>query len=293
MLSRRTENPSVTASGWRIAVISTVPPVVEWLLPLLRDLGHEPVVVVAARVRRATEPPPELRPSHLAEVAPEGVDVVFPASKWQVAPLLGAYAPALAVCWGYPWKLPPEALEVPRLGVINQHPALLPRHRGPVPLAWTLRAGDPAFGLTWHRMDAELDTGPILAQTTVPIEDDDVSIEQIGPKLGAAAFGLLPGVLERIAAGDPGDPQPEEGATWAGHFGEDYAELDWSRSARELHDQVRAWALTFGFSPVRGPIGELGGERVRVLRTSLTETPGATRVETGDGPLWVVAHAPA
>ena len=283
----------MAATGWRIAVISTVPPVAEWLLPLLRDLGHEPVVIVAARQRRATEPPPELRPSHLVEIAPEGVDVVFPASKWQVAPLLSAYAPDLAICWGYPWKLPPEALEVPRLGAINQHPALLPRHRGPVPLAWTLRAGDPAFGLTWHRMDAELDTGPILAQTTVPIEDDDVSIEQIGPKLGAAAFGLLPGVLERIAAGDPGDPQSEEGATWAGHFGEDYAELDWGRTARELHNQVRAWALTFGLSPVRGPIGEVDGARVRVLRTSLTEKPGATRVETGDGPLWVVAHEPA
>jgi methionyl-tRNA formyltransferase len=284
----------VSATGWRIAVISTVPPVVEWFVPLLRDLGHEPVAIVSARVPpRATQPPPELRPAHLVESAPAGVDVVFPASKWQVEPLLRAYAPDLALCWGYPWKLPSEALAVPRLGAINQHPALLPRHRGPVPLAWALRAGDDAFGLTWHRMDAELDTGPILAQATVPIEDDDVSIEQIGPKLGLAAFGLLPTVFERIAAGDPGDPQPEEGATWAGHFGEDYAELDWSRSARELHNQVRAWALTFGLSPVRGPIGELDGERVRVLRTSLTEQPGATRVETGDGPLWVVAHEPA
>jgi methionyl-tRNA formyltransferase len=210
-----------------------------------------------------------------------------------VARLLRAVEPDLALCWGYPWKLPPAALEVPRLGCVNQHPALLPRHRGPVPLAWALREGDAAFGLTWHRMDAGLDTGAILAQTTVPIDDDDVTIEQIGPKLALAAFGLLPRVLERVAAGDPGDAQPEEGASWAAHFGEDYAEIDWSRSAREIHNQVRAWALTFGLTPVRGPVATLAGERVRVLRTSLTERPAAMRVETGDGPLWVLAHEPA
>ena len=283
----------MSPSGWRIAVISTVPPVVEWLVPMLADLGHSPVVVVSARRTARDSAAPYLRPSHLVEVTAPDVDVVFPSSKWRVERLLRAYEPDLALCWGYPWKLPPEALAVPRLGAINQHPGMLPRHRGPVPLAWALRAGDPHFGLTWHRMDAELDTGPILAQTTVAIEDDDVSIEQIGPKLGSAAFGLLPRVFERIAAGDPGDPQPEDGATWAGHFGEDYAEIDWSASAREIHNQVRAWALTFGLSPVPGPLAELEGERVQVLRTSLREHPDAVRVETGDGPIWVVAYEPA
>jgi methionyl-tRNA formyltransferase len=285
----------VSEDGLRIALISTVPPVVEWVGPALQDLGHEVVGVVSARPRpRPTPPPPEMLPTHLVEVALPGIPVLFPGTKWQVEGLLRALEPQLALCWGYPWKLPAEALAVPPLGCVNQHPALLPRHRGPVPLSWALREGDEVFGLTWHRMDAELDTGPTLAQTSIPIEDDDVSIEQIGPKLGAAAFSLLPRVLERVAAGDPGDPQPEEGATWAGHFGEDYAELDWSRSARELHNQVRAWALTFGLSPVIGPIGELDGERVRVLRTSLTDPGGDVRkVETGEGPLWVVAFEPA
>ena len=50
---------------------------------------------------------------------------------------------------------------------------MLPRHRGPIPLAWAFRDGDGQYGVTWHRMDAELDTGPILAQATVPMEDDE------------------------------------------------------------------------------------------------------------------------
>jgi methionyl-tRNA formyltransferase len=116
---------------------------------------------------------------------------------------------------------------------------------------------------------------------------------ELGPRMGAVAIGLLPQVLARIAAGDPGDPQPADGVTWAGHFEEDYAEVDWSLPARHIHDQVRAWAFTFGLSPAVGPVATLDGNRVRLTRTSLVDPGGeARRVETGDGPLWVVSSEP-
>ena len=209
-------------------------------------------------------------------------------------PLLRALEPDLTICWGFAWKLPQAALDVPRLGSINLHPALLPRHRGPVPLAWALRDGDGRFGVTWHWMDAELDTGRLLAQGSIPIEDDDCEIMEIGPKLGAEAFRLLPQVLERVAAGDPGDPQDDAAATWAGHFeDDDYARVDWSQPARRIHDQVRAWHLTMDLSSVVAPIAELDGERVRIRRTSLRDPGGdARRVECGDGPLWIVSSEP-
>jgi methionyl-tRNA formyltransferase len=149
--------------------------------------------------------------------------------------------------------------------------------------------------VTWHRMDADLDTGGILAQASVPMEDDDFDYLTIGPRLLRAAFELLPRVFERLAAGDPGDPQSTEGATWAGHFGEDYAGIDWRQSARAIHNQVRAWAFIAGSNGVRGPIAELNGEQVRITRTSLVEPAdpdGAIRIETGDGPIWVVAWEP-
>jgi methionyl-tRNA formyltransferase len=60
-----------------------------------------------------------------------------------------------------------------------------------------------------------------------------------------------------------------------------------------IHDQVRAWAFTFGLSPAAGPVATLGGKRVRLTRTSLVDLGGeARRVETGDGPLWVVSWEP-
>jgi methionyl-tRNA formyltransferase len=282
----------VTAEVWRIVIVSSVFPVVERLAPFLRELGHDPVAVVAARPRpERVDADRNDFVTGLVTKSPPFLDILYPKDRHSVAPLLRVYAPDLVLCWGYPWKLPPEALAVPRLGAINQHPALLPRHRGPVPLAWALREGDTHFGVTWHRMDEDLDTGPILAQTSVPILDEETTIWEVGPRLGLAAFGLLPRVFERIAAGDPGDPQPEEGSSWAPHFGEDYATVDLSRTAREVHNQVRAWALSFGLSSVRGPIAELDGEAVRLLRTSLTESADAVaRVECADGTLWILEH---
>jgi len=98
-------------------------------------------------------------------------------------------------------------------------------------------------------------------------------------------------VLERVAAGDPGEPQNEALATWAGHFEkDDYARVDWSWPARRIHDQVRAWHLTFGMTPVVAPVAELDGERLRLVRTSLRDPGGAARrVNCGDAPLWIVA----
>jgi methionyl-tRNA formyltransferase len=143
-------------------------------------------------------------------------------------------------------------------------------------------------------MDAELDTGNVLAQITVPIADDDVEITDFGPKLIRAGLELLPSVLARVAVGDPGDPQPAGGASWAGHFeDDDYVRVDWSQPAAKIHDQVRAWHLTFGLSGLVAPVAELDGEQVVLLQTRLTD-PGkdARRVEAGDGPIWVVAAKP-
>lgn len=281
------------AESWRIVGICTIKPIADALFGALRELGHEPVALLAPRRPPGREEPPE----HLrltASSAPAGVDLLFARDKWSIERLVRAYEPDLTICWGFPWKIPQAALDVARLGSINLHPALLPRHRGPIPLAWALREGDPVWGATWHRMDAELDTGNLLAQGTVPIEDEDVDIAQFGPRLLAAAVELLPVALERVAAGDPGDPQPEEGASWAGHFtDDDYARVDWSHTAREIHNQVRAWHLTFGMSDVRAPVAELDGEQVVLLQTRLADPGnGARCVECGDGPLWIVSSEP-
>lgn len=279
----------MTEPSWRVALITTIPPVADVMTTALRELGHKPVAVISARRDR---PVPD-RPGMNDDTAPAGLDVLLARDKWSMEPLVRACRPDLVLCWGFPWRIPKAALDVPPLGSVNCHPALLPRDRGPIPLAWAIRDGDGQYGVSWHRMDTELDTGPILAQATVPMEEDDFDIMVVGPRMSAVAIGLLPRVLARVAAGDPGDPQPAEGVSWAGHFGDEYAEVDWSQPARRVHAQARAWAFTFGLSPVVGPVAVLDGTRVRLTRTSLTDPGGdARRVQCGDAPLWVVAWEP-
>ena len=281
------------AESWRVVTICSIVPLAHSLIDAVRELGHDPVALLAPRREREHEPPPHLILTDAT--APQGLDLLFARDKHSIEPLLRAYEPDLMLCWGFPWKIPQAALDVPRLASVNCHPALLPRHRGPIPLAWALRDGDAAWGCTWHYMDAELDTGNTLVQGTVPIEDDDVDIAEFSAKLQANAVSLLPRALERVAAGDPGDVQPSEGASWAGHFeDDDYVRVDWSASARSIHNQVRAWHLTFGMSGLRAPIAELeGGAQVVLLQTRLTDPGGAARrVECGDGPIWVVASEP-
>ena len=281
--------------GLRIVVITMVAPLAQGLVGAVRELGHEPIAVMGAR-----RPPDKPQPEHLEwllltdKTAPTGVDVILPADKLRLEPLLRVYEPDVALCYGYPWKIPLGALTVPRYGSANHHPALLPRHRGPIPFAWAFREGDSEFGITWHRMDAELDTGNILAQSTVPLLDTDTVIMDFAPRIAEVAFGLLPTVLDKLVAGDPGEPQDDSKASWAGHFEEDYAPVDFSRSAREVHNQVRAWSLTFDMSEIIGPVAELDGEQRKLLRTSLTEPEEgeARRVECGDGPLWIVESEP-
>jgi methionyl-tRNA formyltransferase len=283
------------AGPWRIALISNVFPVVDPLVGTLRDLGHEPVAwLMSRRPPEQDQLPPPPWGDVTDRMAPKGVNLIFARSKEDIAPLFRGLDLDVVLCWGFGWKLPQEALDVPRLGSVNNHPAFLPRHRGPYPLAWTFREGDAEFGATWHRMDAEYDTGPILAQSRVPLEDTDCWIEDFAPKLLQNSFSMLPQVFERLGAGDPGDPQSTEGVSWAGAFEQDYATVDWSQSAREIHNQVRAWRHLFGAGDLEGPIAELDGERVKLLRTSLTDPgEGARPVECGDGRLWVVEFEPA
>jgi methionyl-tRNA formyltransferase len=284
----------MSTERWRIAVITTVTPIAEVLTEALQHMGHEPVAVIGARRRRpisasATDGFPELSDSS----APEGIDVLLARNRHSMEPLLRATGADLAVCWGFSWRIPQAALEVPRLGVINCHPALLPRHRGPIPVSWAFREGDNEYGLTWHRMDAQLDTGGILAQTTIPMEDEDFDYQTIGPRMIGSALGLLPRVLERVAAGDPGDPQSDERASWAGWFGEDYAIVDWTQPRRAIHNQVRAWAFAVQRDGIVGPVTELDGHRVRLLRTALSDPgEGARRIDAGDGPIWIVKSEP-
>ena len=270
-------------TGLRVVVVTRVPPVLLGFHQAIADLGHEPVALMTL----AGESP---FAAELLASVPQGLDVLIPGRRVRIAPLLETVRPDLVVCMGFPWKVPADALAVPRLGWLNGHPSLLPRHRGPVPVAWAIRRGDDELGITFHLMDAELDTGPVLAQRTFPLgefEEPDALYARMGPTVVEA----LREALEKIAAGERGAPQ-EEGGEYETFFVEGDVWLDLSRPASEVHRLVWAWLFTIPHGTERGPVLELDGKTVRVLRSSLEEVEGAVRVECGDGPLWLVRTEP-
>ena len=271
--------------SWRVVIVTRIPPVLAGFDAVAREAGHEPVALVTMRNVDGRYGP-IAHTGELVMSAAEELDVLLPASRATIAPLLASVEPDLVVCMGFPWKIPPDALAVPRLGWLNGHPSLLPRHRGPLPVAWAIREGDEEIGITFHRMDAELDTGPIFSQVRFPVgelEPPDVFYPRMGQFVGEA----LAQALERLGSGDEGTPQAE-GGNYESFFTDDDVWLDLSRPAVEVHRLAWAWRFAFSLEGPQGALLELDGKLVRVLATSLTEVEGAQLIECGDGPLWLV-----
>lgn len=272
----------------RVVLIASIAPAVEALYGALRAFGHEPVALLTTREHLDRY---DAQFETLLRDAPADLDVVIPSRRDRIAPLLRVFEPDVAFCAGFPWKIPAEAIAVPRHGIVNGHPSLLPKYRGPSPVASAIRAGETEIGFTFHYMDAELDTGNILGQATVTLGDAQ-TWDELTPKLVEAVGGLFPMVLARIEAGDPGDPQPEGEGGYESFFEPEYVVIDWSRTRDEIERQVRAWRFHSQTGSEHGALAEIEGETVRVLRVSLE--PGSGReVECGDGTLWVVETEPA
>jgi methionyl-tRNA formyltransferase len=282
----------VTEPPWRVVIVAVPLAAVAGIDAIIRAAGHETAAVITPR--RGEDPHDERRRLFhaLVDGAPDHLDLCLVPSKDRIARLLRAYDPDLAICAGFPWLIPADALAVPRLGIVNGHPSLLPRHRGPYPIAWAFRDGDSELGFTFHLMDEEFDTGPILSQGTRPMPPD-AAFEDLLPLFGELVQELLPRALARLAAGERGDAQSSEGATHAGPFSAADAWLDLSRPARDVHNLVRGWSAAGGFEGLRGALVELDGGRRRILRSTLADPgDGALRLECADAPLWVLEHEP-
>jgi methionyl-tRNA formyltransferase len=277
----------------RVVIYSSILPALAGLDAIARSAGFEPVAVITPRPKTGSSDERAQRATDILHGTPADIDVLYAHELASVESLTRACSPDLGLCTGYPWKLPPEVLAIPRLGVVNGHPSRLPRHRGPFPIAWAIREGDAELGLTYHLMDAEYDTGPILAQGTRPMPED-TSLEGLVPQLQELSAELLALALRRILDGEEGEPQTVEGASWAPAFGDDYVELDLTQPAAAVDRQVRAWRWMFS-EPVAGPSTTIDGRVVRVLATRLEDPRDeqAVRLEVADGPVWVVEHVPA
>lgn len=183
--------------------------------------------------------------------------------------LLQSLAPELVVVAAYGRILPQEILDCPKLGCINVHSSLLPKYRGSAPIHWAILNGDKESGVTIMHMALALDAGDIIAQSATPIDPDE-TVESLHDRLAQMGADLLVETVTAIGNGTATrTPQAEDQVTLAPMLSRALSPMDWTRTARELHDQVR------GLIPWPAAVTELNGIRCKIFSTSvLEETTG-------------------
>lgn len=275
----------------RVVLASSGPAEFAVLDEICRAAGHTPKAYVYSRSMRPGEPLDESAAATVAslvETVPTAVDLLLPAGPAGLGEALAGYRPDLMVIYGFNWLLPRSVYTVPRLGMLNVHPSLLPRYRGAAPVLWAIRNGDEEIGVTVHRVDDGADTGPILAQRGGVRLGGDLTPAVLRDRLAPVLREVLATAIARVAAGDPGRPQPSEGASHAPLMTPERRRLDWSKPAREIHHLVRLLRF-MGLDEEL--VVRVGGQWLRMVRTSLTEVDGP-RVQCGDGPLWIAESEP-
>ncbi|MFA7603080.1 MAG: methionyl-tRNA formyltransferase [Novosphingobium sp.] len=249
--------------------------------------GHEVVAAYTQPPRPGGRRGKELTPSPVQrEAEARGIPVRHPLSLKgaQEQADFAALGADVAVVAAYGLILPQAILDAPRHGCINIHASLLPRWRGAAPIQRAILAGDAETGVTIMQMEAGLDTGPMLATESTPV--DAKTTGELTAELSDIGGRLIVQVLADLDAYPP-VPQPEDGVTYAKKIDKAEARLDFTAPAEQVERQVRA------FAPAPGAFFERAGERYRVLAAEVIGRAGGDAGVTLDDRLAVACGAGA
>ncbi len=179
--------------------------------------------------------------------------------------LIRELAPELIVVAAYGRILPDDILAAPPKGCINVHSSLLPAYRGAAPINWAVLNGDQETGVTIMHMAHDLDAGDIISQAATPIDPDE-TVVALHDRLAELGARLLVDTVAQIAAGTATrTPQDHEKATLAPMLSRELSSMDFTRTARQLHDQVR------GLIPWPAAVTTLGDKRCKVFSTVVSD----------------------
>jgi methionyl-tRNA formyltransferase len=267
-------------------------------VPVLESLSESShsVVAVYTRPDRPAGRGRHSAPSLVKQAAlARGIPVVEPPTLRDEAVVreLQKWAPDLVVVAAFAYLLPPEVLSVPPHGCLNVHPSLLPRYRGPSPVATALLNGDSQAGVTIMLMDSGLDTGPIVSQVAVPIGEEDTTDSLTSLLAECGARLLLDTINPWLAGRVTPRPQREDEATFSVRISAHDGKLDWALSATVLARQVRAYHPWPGsYTLWKGQRLKVVGARPISLRLShppgsvvAMQSPDTVGVATPDGTL--------
>jgi methionyl-tRNA formyltransferase len=193
----------------------------------------------------------------IAPVDPNVADVVT---------RVAAARPDFLFSFYYRAMLKAPLLGLPSRGALNMHGSLLPKYRGRVPVNWAIIHGETETGATLHYMTTKPDDGDIVAQTAVPILPDDTAKEVFDKVTVAAEMTLYEALPGLVAGTAPRRPQEASRASYFGGRKPEDGVIDWSKSAAEIHNLVRAVA-----PPYPGARTVLDGRPARILSTRVID----------------------
>lgn len=171
--------------------------------------------------------------------------------------------PDLMVVVAFGQILSQRILDIPEYGCINVHASLLPRYRGAAPMQWCVINGEEKTGVTTMFMDAGLDTGDMLLKAEFPI-GEDTTLEEVHDGLMGMGAKVLMDTLEQLSEGTlQRTPQPEE-SNYAPMLTKTTGQIDWGKSALEVHNLVR------GLNSWPGAYTSLDGAKYKIWRTKRT-----------------------
>ncbi len=172
--------------------------------------------------------------------------------------------PDVGVVIAYGKILPQEILDAPAYGCINVHASLLPKYRGAAPIQWSVIDGEPKTGVTTMQMDAGLDTGDMLLVSETDIAPDETAGE-LHDRLSAMGAALIVKTLDALAKGGlKPQKQDDSRSCYAKMLTKELCAVDWSRSAREIHNQIR------GLSPWPVATAALEGKKLKLHRSAVS-----------------------
>ncbi len=246
-------------------------------LRALVEAGHEVCGVFSQPDKPVGRHQNAFQPTPVKEYAlSQGIPVFQPVKLRDGTALeqLRALSPELIVVAAYGRILPDDILDLPPKGCINVHSSLLPKLRGAAPINWAILNGETETGVTIMHMASDLDAGDIILQETTPIDPQE-NAAQLYDRLAALGGELLIQAVDQLQDGTATrTPQDHAKATLAPMLSKELSVMDWSRSAWELHCQVR------GLYPWPCAVTALDGVRCKVLETVLTPETSAQSAGT-------------
>lgn len=197
----------------------------------------------------------------------------------EAADILRSLAPDLAVVVAFGRILPREVLDIPRLGCINVHGSLLPKYRGAAPIQRAVLDGETETGVTTMFLADGVDTGDMIQKAVTPIGEEETSGE-LFDRLAAMGADLLISTVEALARGKvTREAQDHEQATHAAMIRKEEAEIDWTKSAADIHNLVR------GMNPWPSAYTFYHGKRMKIHTckvNSLCIEPGEIAEQNGE-----------